>query len=408
MTIESAAEHAAFSIGRLDAALDGHPLRPAWEHRTRLAAAVTASNWDGRGVDAGRLAGLMAGVPHPPLVDWMAEDHALSFLVFLAGLTGADKPPPGPPPRTEKEIAAEKSERAVMRALRGDLRLFEQALAASKAPSTLLAIGDVAWSMRAERDVLPGILQAAIPVALHKRAATRIRAIPGLAAFPARLERPEWKERFFLDLAAAAEDGVSRLHGLTLTFLEWRSRLGKRRSNSRLSHVLAAALCRPVLTPTGVSEMFRSIATGPDGKTGMSIPGATKLLAELQSEGILTEGTDRRRNHRLFIAMDLGVERHERPKRRRSVARLSAPSAVKPPKVPSPPPAPKRTHSPSPGGLSLAEDKLAALLAEVSPIFDRTDLTLAKRGFAPLAPLEEMEIREVEEEPADEPLAFAD
>lgn len=415
MTIESAAEHAALAIGRLDAALNGHPLRPAWEHRTRLVATVAASNWDGRGADSRRLAGLMAGAYFPQPTDGsagsgLADHQALAFLSFLAGLTGGSPLPPIPTKlaKTDKGKVAEKAERQDLGILRGDLRLFERALEESKAPSTLLAIADVAWSMRIERDIQPGILHAAIPVALHKRGATA-GAIPGLAAFPQRMEeRSEWKERFFLDLAAAADAGLSRLRGLSLTHSDWRLRLGERRSNSRLPYVLAAALCHPVLTPAGVARLFKSVSARSSGKPGMSIPGASKLLAELQREGIVTLGTDRKGSHRLYFADDLAVELHERPKRSGTRARIGR-ATEKPETAPPPAPrAPKRIQPPPSDGPSPAEINMAAILLEVAPTIDRTNLMLSKNGFAPLAPMEELDLPEVEVDPEDEPLAFAD
>ena len=413
MTLESAAELAAFSIGRLDAALNGHPLRPAWEHRTRLVATVAASNWDGRGVDSRRLAGLMAGAFYPQPTDGsagsgMADYQALAFLSFLAGLTGGTPPPPTPTKlaNTDKGKAAEKAERRDLGILRGDLRLFERALEQSKAPSTLLAIADVAWSMRIERDILPGILHAAIPVTLHKRGATG-GAIPGLAAYPARMEeKSEWKERFFHDLAAAADAGLSRLRGLSLTHSDWRLRLGERRSNSRLPYVLAAALCHPVLTPAGVARLFKSVSVRSDGKTGMSIPGASKLLAELQRERIVTVGTDRKGSHRLYFADDLAVELHERPKRSGTRARIGHAAAKAEAPLPPAPRAPKRMPRPPTDGPSPAEINMAAVLLEVAPSIDRTNLLLYKNGFASLVPMEDLDLQEFEEEPADEPLAF--
>ena len=51
---------------------------------------------------------------------------------------------------------------------------------------------------------------------------------------------------------------------------------------------------------------------------------------------------------------------------------------------------------------------MAAVLLEVAPSIDRTNLLLAKHGFSSLAQMEEPVLPEFEEEPTDEPLAYAD
>jgi len=270
------------AIGRLDAMLNGHPLRKAWEHRARLDATVQASSWDGRAIDRERLAGVMAGVPFQPLADLQAEHRAMMFLDFLASLTGGQR----------RVVADNKAEE--INEFDEDLEIFVKTVDTSEQPSMLLAVADVAWQIRYERDSRPGILHAAVPVVLAKRKVTKAGIIPGLAAFPTYRERGQWMAAFLDGLATAADDGLGRVHGLALTCDEWRRRIGKRQANSRLPQVVVAALCHPYLTPVGVQRMFGFKRVGGKRKPNMTLPGASKLLGELLELGILTEGTDRR------------------------------------------------------------------------------------------------------------------
>jgi hypothetical protein len=56
-------EAAALAIGRLDAALSGHPLLPAWTFWSQLDTARRHAEADGRRVDLYRLAAFLHGLP---------------------------------------------------------------------------------------------------------------------------------------------------------------------------------------------------------------------------------------------------------------------------------------------------------------------------------------------------------
>jgi len=299
----ASSERAALAIGRLDSSLEGHPLRQAWEHRMRLAAAVQASAWNGRAVDPQRLAGVVAGVPYHPLADLQAEHRALIFLDFLARLSG-------------ESGYFDESDGEDEDPLFEDQQLFIDAVEASSAPTILLALAEVSWSIRRERDAHPGILHAAIPSILAQHHLTRAGLIPGLAAFPAQREKELWKIDFLKALAKAAEDGLERLKSLSLTYEDWRQRVGPRQKNSRLPQLVAITLCHPFITPIGVQRFFGTKNIGGSRKPALSLPGASKLIAELVDLGILSEGTDRRGSHRLFLASDLGVGKITRNSRR--------------------------------------------------------------------------------------------
>jgi hypothetical protein len=56
-------EAAALAVGRLDAALSGHPLLPAWTFWSQFDTARRHAETDGRRVDLYRLAALLHGLP---------------------------------------------------------------------------------------------------------------------------------------------------------------------------------------------------------------------------------------------------------------------------------------------------------------------------------------------------------
>ena len=295
MSLPAAAESAALAIGRLDQALNHHPLRKAWNHRSRLAAAVQASAWDGRAVDLQRLAGMVAGVPHPPHADLLSEHRALMFLDYLARCGG------------ETETYLEDLWPEDHDPLDEDRQIILDAVNASHAPSTLLTIAEIVWAIRQEHDAAPGILHAAIPNLLAQRGLTQSGFIAGLAAFPARQSHSDWMTAFLQGMTKAAETGLARLHGLSLTYDDWRNRIGKRQKNSRLPQVVVMALCQPCLSPIAVQRLLGMQWVKDGRKPRISLPGASKLLDELTALGILVEGTNRRGSHRVFVAADLGI-----------------------------------------------------------------------------------------------------
>lgn len=352
MSSPAAAERAALAIGRLDAALDGHPLRKAWEHRTRLAAAVRAAAWNGQAVQPDRLAGIVAGVPYRPLDDCRAEHNALLFFDGLAQISDGERLFTDLPDGEPDDLAE-------------DLAVFLAAVAPGGG-ALLPALAEAAWEIRRQPGTRPGVLQAAIPLLLARHGATRSGVVLGLAAYPAAAARLDWHDRFLDGLTQAADDGLGRLRRLAMTAEAWHHRLGPRQKNSRLPHLVAAALCHPRLTPVGVQALFGTTSTV-DAASGarrrrpaMSLPGASKLLNELVRLGILTEGTERRGSHRLFLAADLGVGRGSDIKRA----------------TPTSPELPRQM-----GGQYLDE-----LLDGVEASLRRSATLLARHGLAPADP----------------------
>lgn len=285
-----AVEAAAAAIGRLDQALTNHPLRPAWEHRRRIAAAVQASAWDGRAVDPTRLAAMLAGAPVASLPEREPEIHAVRFIAYL-GLMVEEPVSP--------YIIDDPAD--YLAEFETDTRLFRQAMdtAAAVNASALAATAEAAWLARREPDARPGALHAAVPRYLTRRGLSR-RPLTGLAVFPGRQDHDPWIRAFIHRLGQAAEAGLAQLNDLTLRYTDGARRIGRRSKNSRLLATFVAALCRPALTPAGVSSLF-----------GVTLPGASKLLGELVALGLLADAVDRG-SHRLYVCPDLGIERTRR------------------------------------------------------------------------------------------------
>lgn len=340
----AAIERAALSIGRLDAGLDGHPLRLAWEHRTRLRAAIQAMRWSGRHVDADRLASLLAGIPLRvrDVVDMagagLSEHRALVLLDFLTrhgGGTGFWSAPPHESADDHRELAE----------LDDDLAAFIEVVNPPSASSALIAIAEAAWIMRREADSRPIILAAAVPITLARSALTRAGILPGLAAYPPLRPREEWIGAFLDGLGQAADEGLARLRGLTVTFAEWQARIGPRQKNSRLPRLLAAAMCQPFLSPIGVQRLL-----------GTSLPGASKLLAQAVAAGILVEATGRRGSHTLYLSADWRANQIQG-------------------RIPGPAPHPQELSP------ILAGQALDALLGDVDAALRRSSKTLAAYGI---------------------------
>jgi len=176
-TAERAAtlERAALAIGRLDAALDGHPLRPAWQHWVRLEAACAHAAADGYRVAPHRLAALIEGLRLRPLstpfrpergADLDALHHALTLYGLL--LAGADARPAG-------ALAADTDAPEHRRLVDDALWALTQPAAGARLPALALAMR--AWILA---DRPRGAVRAAVPAALQAAGLTRT-PLSGLA-----------------------------------------------------------------------------------------------------------------------------------------------------------------------------------------------------------------------------------
>jgi hypothetical protein len=83
----AALERTALALGRLDAALDHHPLLPAWQHAVRLEAACAHAGFDGARVEPQRLAALIEGLRLRPLASPAAIERGADLDALHTGLT---------------------------------------------------------------------------------------------------------------------------------------------------------------------------------------------------------------------------------------------------------------------------------------------------------------------------------
>jgi len=97
-------------------------------------------------------------------------------------------------------------------------------------------------------------------------------------------------------LASAAEAGLARLHGLERGYRDAQRAIAAEYRPSALPALLALIQHRPLLSPQSVAKQL-----------GLSIAGASKLLARAAAAGLLVEITQRR-SWRLFLVPDLAVE----------------------------------------------------------------------------------------------------
>lgn len=378
-----AAEQAAVAIGRLDAALQNHPLRKAWEMRARIDAAVHAAALNGRKVDKERLFAMVAGIPVDPLRDYGSERQALALVVLLGQLQGVSDLPPdlaltAPEAVSHADMAAH---------LLAEADQVLDHLRAAAAPTPLLAAAEVAWAIRREIDARPAVLHYALPAWLAERGLST-QPIPGLCAFPPRMGERDWQEAFLQKLHQTAGEGRQRLLALTMAWEDWKQRIGPRRKDSRIYEVLLMALASPALSPGMVARWLaprrpRQTAARDDyeklsrqRKSSPLTPAEEKrfrmlaarfsapyalaggILQELADLGILRESTARQ-TWKIYTVADIGL----------------APMAAKGSVVPA---VPHASQIPS----DLANgDAIDALLDGLAAATARTTATLARLGF---------------------------
>jgi hypothetical protein len=114
-------------------------------------------------------------------------------------------------------------------------------------------------------------------------------------AGPPRLPEAVWIEAALLRLARAADEARQDLAGLALTIEAWRSRLGRRRRNSRLDRVLIDVTGMLVATPVTIAR-----------RHGLSVRGAAVMLNELAALGAVVEITSRR-SWKIFVPADQAI-----------------------------------------------------------------------------------------------------
>lgn len=371
----AALERAALTIGRLDAALDGHPLLPAWQHWIRLEAVRGHSGLDGHRIDPQRLAAFLEGLRlrhldtaarHERGADLDALNHALRLYGFM--LAAADR-------RPERELDATTDAPE-------HRRLADDALWELTRPAPGARLPALAQAMRAwiADDRPRGAVRAALPAALQAIGVTRC-LLPILAG--ADTLRPDspmdpdgWTLGFARSLAREAEDGLAVLRRLEHAWRAARAAIGERRSTSRLSAAVDLLAATPLLGPARLAVLL-----------GCSVRGAGQMCEELVACGAAVEVTGRA-THRLYGLPGTAGIRGETAGPRRYGHRRGRPPKIivpEPLSVSEPPPlmpaVPARFER-----LEIDTAALDALLADTGRVIERVQGLLKARGTDKGAP----------------------
>lgn len=369
--VARALEGAALAVGRLDAALDGHPLLPAWQHWVRLEAVRRHAALDGCRVDPHRLAALIEGLRLRPfgtaaLHERGADHDGLNHALLLYGfqVAAADR-------RPERELDATTD--AVEHR-----RLVEAALWRLSVPAPGARIAGLALAARGwiADDRPRGALRAAVPAALQAAGLSRA-LLPLLAGADAlrpdgTMEPAGWTLAFARGLEREAEDGRDILRRLEHGWRQARARLGPRRRHSRLPAAVDLLAAAPLLGPARLAALL-----------GCSVRGAAKMLAELAARGAAVEVSGRA-SHQLYGLAESGPIRAETAGPRRHGARRGRPPKPRepapepaeraPPPVALPPATPARLEP-----LAIDYAALDALLADTNRVIERVQGVLRRR-----------------------------
>ena len=361
----AALERTALTLGRLDAALDHHPLLPAWQHAVRLEAACAHAGFDGAHVEPQRLAALVEGLrlrPHasPAAVERGADLDALHTGLTLYGLMTA-----------AADLRSERDLDAGTDAL-DHRRLVEEALWALTRPSSGARLPVLARAMRGwiADDRPRGAVRAALPVALQTTGMTRT-LLPILAGADtlhpdSPMDEEGWLLAFARSLEREAEEGVVTLRRLEQAWRAARAALGPRRSTSRLPAAVDLLAAAPLLGPVRLAAL-----------RGCSVRGAGVMLAELVDCGAAVEVTGRG-SHRLYgLPGHAGIRGETAGPRRYGHRRGRPPRSV----VSEPVSAPELLPAPAPPArperLEIDYGALDALIADTDRAIARVRRRLA-------------------------------
>jgi hypothetical protein len=272
--LTTAIAEAAAAIARLDEALDGHPLRPAFLYRARLDGVRRQAAVDGQMIDPWHLAAVLQGlrlrmdgalriIDRGAILD--AARHALTLHQWIVA---PDFDEEGEVQQGEKHLAGV--------AAAGDIPL----LAAARGVHAWLDSGGARPPIRAAlvrfwtRQKL-----LRVPVPLTGAAALRAETSFELSA---------WLPAFLHALASEAADGRQLLMDLERVWFAARSGVAGRRRDSHAAVAVDILAATPLISAT-------SLAAG----LGVTVKSAIRLLDGLVAAGVAIELTHRSKR-RLF------------------------------------------------------------------------------------------------------------
>jgi hypothetical protein len=275
---------AAGAIARLDQALTGHPLLPAFLYRTRLEAVRRQAAVDGQLIDPWHLAAFLEGLrlSMPDglrIIDrGVIVDAARTAFTLHQWITdpGFDE---------EDEV------RAVLKTL----------VSAPLPDAPLLAAALGAWEWLQNNGTRPPLRSALIRFWVNNRLFKAPVPLTGPRSLSAEAptENGAWLTAFLEALASEALDYLQLLIDLEREWLLARGGVAGRRKNSRAVMAIDVLAAAPLLSATTLAKAI-----------GMSIRSATDLLDEFVRDGLVVEVTHRAKR-RLFALRGLTPMRDE-------------------------------------------------------------------------------------------------
>ena len=328
--LAGALAQAAAALARLDQALAGHPLLPAFLHRARLDAVRRQAAVDGQAIDPWHLAAVLEGFR-------LRMDGALRIIdrgaILAAARHALDLHQWLVAPDFDQE---------------GDVQRAEQVLADAAAsgatPLLAAATGLHAWlggdghtggDGSGDGGARPPIRAALVRFWVTQRLLRAPVPLTGDRALrpDTPWQRDTWMPAFLSALADEAADGLDRLVALERAWRAARRAVAGRRRHSRAAAAVDLLAAAPLLSAT-------SLAAG----LGMAVKNATLLLDDFCAAGIAVEVTHRAKR-RLFGLTGLAPLRdvvrppyRPEPGRGRGRPPLAAEDAITVPALPPVPP----------------------------------------------------------------------
>ena len=262
----AALQEASWAMGRLDQALDAHPLLPAFLHRARLEAVRRQAAVDGHAIDPWHLAAVIEGLR-------LRLDGALRIIdrgaILEAGRTALGYYGWLAEPDFDQE---------------GEVQEAERHLMAGDKPLTLLAAALQFHSWLDAGGTRPPVRVALIRHWRRNRLLRVPAPITGSRALSsdAPEELPGWVCTFLYALAAEAQEQHELLRSMERTWLAARGKIAGRRSTSRAPLAVDVLAAAPLLSATTLARAV-----------GVSIRAATTMLDDLVGEEIAVEVTHR-------------------------------------------------------------------------------------------------------------------
>jgi len=275
---------AAGAIARLDQALTGHPLLPAFLYRTRLEAVRRQAAVDGQLIDPWHLAAFLEGLrlSMPDGLRIIERGVIVDAALFAFTLHQWI---------TEPAFDEEDEVRAALKTL--------EASPLPDAPLLAAALG--AWEWLQNNGTRPPLRSALIRFWVNNRLFKAPVPLTGPRSLSAEAptEKAEWLAAFLQALASEALDYHQLLMDLEREWFSTRGGVAGRRSNSRAAMAIDVLAAAPLLSATTLAKAI-----------GMSIRSATGLLDEFLRDGLVVEVTHRAKR-RLFALRGLTPLRDE-------------------------------------------------------------------------------------------------